>query len=77
MIPTRTKADLLSGMWSLLSTQLGAAPRRLIWDNETGIGRGNKLATGVGVFTGALATKIHQPDLLTVEVRQPGRQSGS
>jgi len=31
----------------------------------------------VGVFTGALATMIHQPDLLTVEVRQPGRQSGS
>lgn len=60
MIPTRTTADLLSGMWSLLSTQLGAVPRRLIWDNETGIGRRNKLAAGVGEFTGALASKIHQ-----------------
>lgn len=38
MIPSRTTADLLSGMWSLLSDQLGAVPRRLIWDNETGIG---------------------------------------
>jgi len=60
MIPTRTTPDLLSGMWSLLSTQLGAVPRRLIWDNETGIGKRNKLAAGVGEFVGALAAKIHQ-----------------
>jgi len=51
---------LLSGIWSLLSGQLGAVPRRLIWDNETGIGRRNRLAAGVGEFTGALATRIHQ-----------------
>lgn len=60
MIPSRTTGDLLSGMWSLLSTQLGSVPRRLIWDNETGIGRRNKLASGVGEFCGAMATKIHQ-----------------
>ena len=60
MIPSRTTADLLSGMWSLLSGQLGAVPRRLIWDNESGIGRRNRLAAGVGEFTGALATRIHQ-----------------
>lgn len=60
MIPSRTTADLLSGMWSLLSVQLGAVPRRLIWDNEAGIGRRNRLAAGVGEFTGALATRIHQ-----------------
>ena len=60
MIPSRTTADLLAGMWSLLSEQLGAVPRRLIWDNESGIGRRNKLAAGVGEFCGALATKIHQ-----------------
>jgi transposase len=60
MIPSRTTADLLSGMWALLSAQLGAVPRRLIWDNETGIGRRNRLAAGVGEFTGALATRIHQ-----------------
>ena len=60
MIPSRTTADLLAGMWVLLSQQLGAVPRRLIWDNETGIGRRNRLAAGVGGFTGALATKIHQ-----------------
>ncbi len=60
MIPSRTTADLLAGMWALLSGQLGAVPRRLVWDNETGIGRRNRLAAGVGEFTGALATKIHQ-----------------
>jgi hypothetical protein len=47
-------------MWALLSEQLGAVPRRMIWDNETGIGRRNRLAAGVGEFTGALATRIHQ-----------------
>jgi transposase len=60
MIPSRTTADLLCGMWTLLSEQLGAVPRRLIWDKETGIGRRNRLAAGVAEFTGALATKIHQ-----------------
>jgi hypothetical protein len=35
-------------------------PRRLIWDNEAGIGRRNRFAAGVAEFTGALATKIHQ-----------------
>jgi hypothetical protein len=35
-------------------------PRRLIWDNESGIGRGGRLADGVSAFTGTLATKIVQ-----------------
>ena len=60
MIPSRTTVDLLAGMWSLLSAQLGAVPRRLIWDNEAGIGKRNKFAAGVGEFCGGLATKIHQ-----------------
>lgn len=66
MIPSRTTGDLLSGMWSLLSGQLGAVPRRLIWDNETGIGRRNRFADGVTGFCGTLATKIHQ-----LKVRDP------
>src|SRR3954452_4708208 len=60
MIPSRTTPDLLAGMWSLLEQQLGAVPRRLIWDNEAGIGRGGRLADGVAGFTGMLATKIVQ-----------------
>ncbi len=59
MIPTRTTADLLLGSWELIR-QLGRVPRRLIWDNETGIGRGGKLADGVAAFTGTLATRIVQ-----------------
>lgn len=60
MIPSRQTPDLLAGMWSLLGEQLGAVPRRLVWDNEAGIGRGGKLAVGVAAFTGMLATKIVQ-----------------
>jgi hypothetical protein len=59
MIPTRTTADLLLGSWELIQ-QLGRVPRRLIWDNETGIGRGGRLADGVAAFTGTLATAIVQ-----------------
>lgn len=60
MIPSRQTPDLLAGMWSLLGEQLGAVPRRLVWDNEAGIGRGGRLAFGVAAFTGMLATKIVQ-----------------
>lgn len=60
MLPTRHTADLLAGMWSLLEEQLGAVPRRLVWDNEAGIGRGGHLADGVAAFAGALAAKIVQ-----------------
>jgi hypothetical protein len=59
MIPTRRTEDLLLGSWELIR-QLGRVPRRLIWDNETGIGRGGKLADGVAAFTGTLATRIVQ-----------------
>lgn len=38
----------------------GRVPRRLIWDNETGIGRRGRLAAGVGEFCGTLATRVHQ-----------------
>ena len=59
MIPTRRTEDLLLGSWDLIRA-LGRVPRRLIWDNETGIGRGGKLAEGVAAFTGTLATAIVQ-----------------
>lgn len=57
MIPTRHTHDLLLGMWELLQ-QLGRVPRRLIWDNESGIGRGKRHAEGVGAFAGTLATTL-------------------
>ena len=60
MLPSRTSEDLVAGMWSLLADQLGAVPRRLVWDNEAGIGRRNRLAQGVSEFTGALGTRVLQ-----------------
>jgi transposase len=59
MIPTRKTEDLLLGSWELIGL-LGRVPRRLIWDNESGIGRGGRLAAGVAAFTGSLATRIVQ-----------------
>lgn len=57
MIPTRHTQDLVLGMWELLQ-QLGRVPRRLLWDNESGIGRGKRHAEGIGAFTGTLATSL-------------------
>lgn len=59
MIPTRHTEDLLLGMWELLA-ELGRVPRRLIWDNESGIGRGKRHAEGVGAFAGTLATTLQR-----------------
>jgi hypothetical protein len=57
MIPTRRTEDLLLGTWELIQ-QLGRVPRRLIWDNEPGIGRGRRRAEGVASFMGTLATRL-------------------
>ena len=57
MIPTRRTEDLLAATWELLQ-QLERVPRRLIWDNEPGIGRGKRPADGVAAFTGTLATTL-------------------
>lgn len=51
MIPTKTTEDLLLGTWLLLR-QLGRVPRRLIWDNERGIGRGRHRSEAVPGFHG-------------------------
>jgi len=56
MLPSRTTPDLLGGMWSLLHAAQ-AVPRRLLWDNETGIGRG-KLTEPTAAFAGTLGTEI-------------------
>ena len=57
MIPSRRTEDLLLGSWELIQ-QLGAVPRRLIWDNEPGIGRGRRHADKVEAFMGTLATRL-------------------
>ena len=72
MIPTRHTEDLLLGMWMLLQV-LGRVPRRLIWDNETGIGRGKRHAEGVGAFTGTLATTLQSAQAERPRVQGGGR----
>ncbi|WP_203569000.1 IS21 family transposase [Aestuariimicrobium ganziense] len=57
MIPSKATEDLLLGMWQLLH-QLGRVPRRLLWDNERGIGRGPRRSEGVPAFMGTLATRL-------------------
>ncbi len=57
MIPTRKTEDLVLGSWELIK-QLGRVPRRRLWDNEPGIGRGKRHADGVDSFMGTLATKL-------------------
>ena len=56
MLPSRSTPDLLGGMWSLLQAA-GAVPKRLLWDNETGIGRG-KLTERTASFAGTLGTEV-------------------
>lgn len=56
MVPTRTTPDLLSGMWSLIQ-DAQAIPTRLVWDNETGIGKG-RLTAEAAAFAGTLGCQI-------------------
>ena len=60
MIPSRVTGDLLAGMWLLISQFVGAVPRTLLWDNESGIGQRGRLADGVAGFCGVLGTRLIQ-----------------
>ena len=76
MIPTRKTEDLLLGSWELIQ-QLGRVPRRLIWDNEPGIGRGQRRRRGRRRVLGTLATKLvqlppHDPESKGVVERRNG-----
>jgi hypothetical protein len=52
MLPSRTTPDLIGGMWALLQ-DAQAVPSRLLWDNESGIGR-RKPTEPVAAFAGSL-----------------------
>jgi transposase len=60
MIPSRVTGDLLAGMWQLIADGIGAVPRTLLWDNESGIGQRGRLAEGVAGFCGVLGTRVIQ-----------------
>ena len=48
MIPSRTAPDLIAGQWQLLG--MGAAPRQLVWDNESAVGVGGAASDLTGEF---------------------------
>lgn len=56
MIPSRRRPDLLLGMWEGICT-FGRVPRRLLWDNEAGIGQRGRLGREVAEFCGTLGVK--------------------
>jgi transposase len=63
MLPSRAAGDLFAGMWALLST-LGAAPKTLVWDNESAIGQWRcgrpQLTAEANAFRGMLGIAIRQ-----------------
>lgn len=60
MLPSRTTPDLVAGMWLLLRDQVRAVPRRLVWDNEAGIGRRGYLTGEVTSLVGVLGCRLVQ-----------------
>jgi transposase len=58
MLPSRQTGDLIDGHWRLLADGWGAVPKTLVWDNESGIGRG-KLTSEFAAFAGLLAVRVH------------------
>lgn len=63
MIPTRQGPDLIAGHWTLLQ-RLGAVPKKLVWDNESAIGRWNagkpQLTAAMDAFRGSLGIQVLQ-----------------
>jgi hypothetical protein len=47
----------------------GAVPRRLVWDNELGVGRGHKLIDEATSFAGTLGTKFVELTLCDPEFK--------
>lgn len=47
MLPSQSTGDLLGRTWSLIRDHFQAVPKRLLGDNEAGIGSRGKLAGGV------------------------------
>jgi hypothetical protein len=66
MIQAPTAQDLVLGQWAVIR-QLGAVPRLLVWDNESGVGRHGgvnpKLTAQFTALRGMLGTRVCDPAL--------------
>jgi transposase len=62
IIPTRNAQDLVLGQWAVIR-QLGAVPKLLVWDNESGVGRyggaNPKLTPQFTALRGMLGTRVY------------------
>jgi transposase len=62
MIPTRHAQDIVLGQWAVIG-QLGAVPRLLVWDNESGVGRyggvNPRLTPQFTSLRGMLGTRVY------------------
>lgn len=81
LLPSRAGGDLRSGMWALLQS-LGAVPRMLVWDNESGIGAHRRLTAESVSFAGTLGTRLWQarprdPETKGIVERANGYQRSS
>jgi transposase len=63
LIPSRQSPDLLGGQWQLIA-ELGAAPKALVWDNESAVGQWHggrpQLTEAMNAFRGTLGIKVIQ-----------------
>jgi transposase len=61
LLPSRSAEDLQAGWWQLIS-QLGAAPKVLVWDGEAAVGRWRarrvELTGECQAFRGTLGSKV-------------------
>jgi transposase len=63
LIPSRDAEDLYPAWWRLLSQQLGAVPRTLVWDGEGAVGRWRarapELTGACQAFRGVLGAAVY------------------
>ncbi len=80
LLPTRQSGDLLAGHWLLLQ-RLGAAPKALVWDNESAVGswRAGRppLTDAFAGFAGTLGIAVIQCRPRDPEAKGLGRGGGS
>ena len=64
MIPTRQAPDLLDGHWTAAGSGSGAAPKALVWDNESAVGQWRagrpQLTEAMNAFRGTLGIRVIQ-----------------
>ena len=61
VLPDQDHGGPAAGQLASPAAELGRVPRRLIWDNERGIGRGRTRSDGVPAFLATMAPRLVRP----------------